>query len=39
MEAMLFVMIETLVKLGGTSTNALNVKENGVLEKTVSLKI
>jgi transposase len=28
-----------LAKLEETSTNAINVKKNGVLEKTVSLKI
>jgi hypothetical protein len=30
---------KTLVELGETSTNAINVKKNGALEKTVSLKI
>jgi hypothetical protein len=37
--AVLSVMPKTLVKLEETSTNAINVKKNGVLEKTVSLKI
>jgi hypothetical protein len=32
-------MIETLVNSGETSTNAIDVKRNGALEKTVSLKI
>ena len=35
----LSVMPKTLAKLEETSTNAINVKKNGVLEKTVSLKI
>jgi hypothetical protein len=39
MIAVLFVMIETLVNSGETSTYTIDVKRNGALEKTVSLKI
>jgi len=34
-----FCNAKKLAKLEETSTNAINVKKNGVLEKTVSLKI